>query len=134
MDSERILASSQADNELVHQKLRRYNRQYMRDFQDFSYHIERDGRLIAGVAAASTFETVEVEFLFVEEAFRGRGLGRRLLEQVERAGRDAGMKYVLLNTYSFQAPDFYRKMGYTELYCVRPCLGPYAQYFFWKTL
>lgn len=134
MDTDKILKSDEEDNEAIHSKLRRYNRQFTRDFRDFSRHIEDNGEIIAGIVAASTFETVEVEFLFVEEAYRGQGLGGKLLKSVEDAGREAGMKYVLLNTYSFQAPEFYRKQGYTELFCISPCLGEYDQYFFWKEL
>lgn len=126
--------STDDQNDQVHQSLRAYNRQYMRDFHDFSYHIEKDGQMVAGIVAGSTFKTVEVEFLYVDEAFRGQGLGSALLHKVEQEAEAAGMEHVLLNTYSFQAPGFYRKMGYTQLFEINPCLGPYAQHFFWKDL
>lgn len=129
-----LLKSTSEQNDDLHQRLRAYNRHYMRDFRDFSYHIEEDGRMIAGIVAASTFQTVEVEFLFVDEAFRGQGLGSALLRKVEEEARAVGMEHVLLNTYSFQAPDFYRKMGYAQLFAIDPCLGEYAQHFFWKDL
>ena len=45
-----------------------------------------------------------------------------------------GMERVLLNTYSFQAPGFYRAMGYDELLCIDPCFGKYSQHFFSKML
>ncbi len=129
-----LLKSTSEQNDDIHQRLRAYNRRYMRDFRDFSFHVEDDGRMVAGIVAGSTFRTVEVEFLFVDEDFRGRGLGSALLRKVEEDARAAGMEHVLLNTYSFQAPGFYRKMGYTQLFAIDPCLGEYAQHFFWKDL
>ena len=121
-----LLPSSEQDN--------RYNRQFMRDFKDYSFHIKQDGQIVAGIVAASTMDTLEVEFLFVEESCRGQGLGRLLLEQAENLARQDGCKRVLLNTYSFQAPGFYRRMGYELLAQQNPCFGEYSQYYFTKNL
>lgn len=106
----------------------------MRDFKDYSFHIKQDGQIVAGIVAASTMDTLEVEFLFVEEGCRGQGLGRLLLEQAENLARQDGCKRVLLNTYSFQAPGFYRRMGYELLAQQNPCFGEYSQYYFTKNL
>ncbi len=48
----------------------------------------------------------------MKEAFRGRGYGRRLLMRVEDEAQQRGAKNVFLDTFSFQAPDFYKKYGY----------------------
>lgn len=129
-----LLPSPERDNQYIHQQLRRYNRQFMRDFKDYSFHIKQDGQIVAGIVAASTMDTLEVEFLFVEESCRGQGLGRLLLEQAENLARQDGCKRVLLNTYSFQAPSFYRRMGYELLAQQNPCFGAYSQYYFTKNL
>lgn len=68
------------------------------------------------------------------KAAAGRGLGRLLLEQAENLARQDGCKRVLLNTYSFQAPGFYRRMGYELLAQQNPCFGEYSQYYFTKNL
>ena len=49
-------------------------------------------------------------------------------------GWDGCCKRVLLNTYSFQAPGFYRRMGYELLAQQNPCFGEYSQYYFTKNL
>lgn len=82
-----LLPSSEQDNRYIHQQLRQYNRQFMRDFKDYSFHIKQGGQIVAGIVAASTMDTLEVEFLFVEESCRGQGLGRLLLEQAENLAR-----------------------------------------------
>ena len=97
----------------------------MDESMDFSFHIEDGGRIVAGIVAES---------LFVDEAYRGRGLGKQLLLHVEDEARRKGMKMVLLNTYSFQAPGFYRAMGYDELLCIDSCFGNCRQHFFSKML
>lgn len=126
MQEIKLLPSSEQDNRYIHQQLRQYNRQFMRDFKDYSFHIKQDGQIVAGIVAASTMDTLEVEFLFVEEGCRGQGLGRLLLEQAENLARQDGCKRVLLNTYSFQAPGFYRRMGYELLASRTPALASTA--------
>lgn len=43
-----LLPSPERDNQYIHQQLRRYNRQFMRDFKDYSFHIKQDGQIVAG--------------------------------------------------------------------------------------
>lgn len=129
-----LVRSSQEECEYVHTRLQEYNRPYMDESMDFSFHIEDGGRIVAGIVAESTMDTLEVAFLFVDEAYRGRGLGKQLLLHVEDEARRKGMRRVLLNTYSFQAPGFYRAMGYEELLCIDPCFRKYRQHFFSKML
>ena len=129
-----ILKSSGADCEYIHARLREYNREYYGEVTDYGFHIQKNGRIVAGIVAYGTFDTLEVEFLFVEEDCRQEGLGRKLLTHAENAARGAGLKRVLLNTYSYQAPGFYEKLGYTELFRIEPCFGPHSQHFFMKAL
>ncbi|MDD2956624.1 MAG: GNAT family N-acetyltransferase [Oscillospiraceae bacterium] len=128
-----ITPSADGDSEEIHQRLRRYNRPFAGEQRDYCFHITVDGALAAGIVAGSSFDTLEVEFLFVEEAYRHMGLGSQLLRHAEETAKKAGVKKVLLNTYSFQAPEFYRKQGYTLL-AEFPCFGPHRQFFFQKLL
>jgi N-acetylglutamate synthase-like GNAT family acetyltransferase len=50
--------------------------------------------------------------LWVKAEFRGHGYGHRLLTQAEDEARQRGVKNVFLDTFSFQAPDFYKQHGY----------------------
>lgn len=130
----KIIRSSEEQRERVHRRLQDYNARFMKEFSDFSYHIEENGVIVAGIVAESVGDTVEIDFLFVDEACRGRGLGKTLLEYVETAAREQGMRRVLLNTYSFQAPGFYEKMGYQEILKLEPAFDRFSQSYFLKEL
>jgi GNAT superfamily N-acetyltransferase len=66
------------------------------------------GGLLAGIWGGVLF----VRILWVSEALRGRGFGRRLMETAERRAVERGCRHVYLDTFSFQAPGFYEKLGY----------------------
>lgn len=121
-------------NEIIHQMLQTYNAQFMGEMKDYSYSIEEKERIAAGIVASSVFDTVEIDDLCVAEAYRNRGYGERLLQKVEGEARADQKKRILLNTYSFQAPAFYEKMGYRQLFKIAPALQEYAQCFYRKEL
>ncbi len=70
-----------------------------------------DGRLVAGARCVVLWDWLLLDWLRVEEGRRGRGLGSLALRRAEEAGAAAGCTGVLLSTFSFQAPDFYRRHG-----------------------
>lgn len=134
-DSElEIVSSSEADSSYVHEKLREYNARYMRETGDLSFHITDNGRIVGGIVAEGLGDTLEVAFLYVDEHDRKKGIGRRLLTHVEELAAQKGMKRILLNTYSFQAPGFYKELGYTELLKLSPAFDEFTQSYFIKEL
>lgn len=129
-----ILPSTEAQQEYIHRRLQAHNAGFMTESANFSFHIEENDTIVAGIVAESVGDTVEVAYLFVEQVHRGRGLGKLLLERVEAAAREAGMQRVLLNTYSFQAPGFYERMGYREVLKLDPAFDRFSQHYFIKEL
>lgn len=70
------------------------------------------GATDGGLTARISFGWMFVELLFVPQRLRGQGIGRQLMEQAEAVAREKGCVGIWLDTFSFQAPDFYRKLGY----------------------
>ena len=70
------------------------------------------GAYCGGLIGQISFDWLFVSLLFVPEAARGQDLGTRLLEQAEQLARAKGCLGLWLDTYSFQAPDFYLRRGF----------------------
>ena len=73
---------------------------------------DQDGRVIAGATGRMWVDCAELQQLWVDEAQRSRGLGRRILQAFERQAAASGARQVFLETFSFQAPEFYARCGY----------------------
>jgi ribosomal protein S18 acetylase RimI-like enzyme len=70
--------------------------------------------IVGGVLGQVFWDGLFIETLWVADELRGRGYGHELLMSIEDEGRRRGARMVYLDTFSFQAPDFYRRHGYRQ--------------------
>lgn len=75
---------------------------------------DRHGRLVAGIRSYVFVYWLQTDVLWVAEDQRGKGLGARLLGMAEAQGKALGARNAKLETFEWQARDFYLKQGYGE--------------------
>ncbi len=74
------------------------------------------GIAIAGILAGIGYwNGLEIRILWVEAAYRKTGIGTRLLKYVEDIAREKGTTVAMLDTFDFQAENFYLKNGYQKI-------------------
>jgi len=71
-----------------------------------------DGSVAGGLIGATYWDWCYIELLFVKEGLRGQGYGRQLLALAEAEAVRRGARNAYLDTFSFQAPEFYARQGY----------------------
>jgi GNAT superfamily N-acetyltransferase len=70
------------------------------------------GEIAGGLIGEVHWDWFYINLLFVKDELRGRGYGHRLLALAEEQARQHGARRAYLDTFSFQAPDFYKEHGY----------------------
>lgn len=86
--------------------------------------LDEAGALAGGLVGHAWATWLHVMYLWVDDRHRGAGLGSRLLSEAERIAReDHGCRVARLETWDFQAPEFYKRHGY-EVVCVIPDYPP----------
>lgn len=119
-----IAPATELEEERIHTLLRPYNaRHWPKDTPSLSLTAQVGGELAGGAVAYLVADTVEVEYLFVQERFRGRGIARALLARVGSQAQERGARKILLNTYGFQAPSLYRHLSFQEVATIDDVLG-----------
>ncbi len=98
---------------------------------------EADGQIVGGITAGIVryWKRCNVDTFWLAESYRQKGYGRTLLRRIEEIAFEKGCRLIQLNTYSFQAPEFYQKNGYTVFGVIEnhPVQGQ-TQYFLKKEL
>lgn len=111
-----------------------YNKEQAGDnqFQRLCYVLQENSEeILGGVISEVYWEWLYIDLLWVKEELRGRGYGRQLMETVENKAREQGAKNAYLDTFSFQAPVFYEKLGY-QVYGKLQDFPPGQERFFMK--
>lgn len=92
------------------------------------------GRVLGGAVGRTWGNRAELQQLWVDEVLRGLGLGRALLQRFEAGAAEQGARHVELETFSFQAPGFYRRLGYAPVHEVRGFGGGAIKWLMQRTL
>jgi GNAT superfamily N-acetyltransferase len=105
------------DREVVDDGLGEYNAPFLRDptFAYFGIFVrDKAGAIRAGLIGHVYAGWLSVNLLWVHADLRRGGIGRGLMAEAERRGRALGCHSAHVDTFSFQAPGFYAKLGYRE--------------------
>ncbi len=79
-----------------------------------SYTIARDNGEIIGFAALHIYspEIAEVRSLIIKEEYRGKGVGKALVEKLEEEAKRLSLSKILTLTYR---KEFFEKCGFVEI-------------------
>jgi GNAT superfamily N-acetyltransferase len=93
-----------------------------------------DQSILGGVIGETHWNWLFINLMWLTEGLRGRGFGHQLLVAAEAEGRKRGATHAYLDTFSFQAPEFYKKQGY-QVFGVLDDFPPrHQRYYFVKQL
>ena len=87
-----------------------------RDGRELAIFLRNDaGRIMAGIYGWTWGGTCFIDKLWIDKRWRGRGLGTRLMQTVEAEAKTRGATQMVVGTHSFQAPDFYARLGFERV-------------------
>ena len=125
------------DKEIIFQGLLEYNLARLEDKnpQDLGVYLKDDNdELLAGLIGNTHGKWLTVKYLWVSEALRGQSISSDILRKAEEEAKGRGCKYVFLDTFSFQAPEFYKKHGYKEKFVLEEYPLEGKRHYFTKRL
>lgn len=130
-----LLTCDDNEAEYIHNKLIEHNIKYITNAEEFKFCLkDSSGKIIGGIIASKDNESMTIDFLWVDESLRGKGYGGKLIKNIEDIAKDTDCIVIWLNTFGFQAPEFYTKMGYQLFGVLEKCINGYDQYFFKKII
>ncbi|WP_026888842.1 GNAT family N-acetyltransferase [Clostridium beijerinckii] len=136
-----IKESNEYEVELIIDKLVDYNLSIVPQVQEQSFiMINRvvknyEDKIIAGINSKMyCWNCLYIDSLWVDAEFRGEGIGMRLLDEVEKIAIKKGCTLIHLDTFDFQAKDFYIKQGYEVFGILDNCPEGHKRYYMKKNI
>ena len=115
-NSYEVYTSTSKDDPVIEallSNLNAYNYTHVkRDLLPFIVAFKTSHGLLGGAQCVSFGGWMHVKLLWVKESERKRGLGTRILDLVEQEAVQRKCIGIHLDTFSFQARDFYLKLGF----------------------
>jgi GNAT superfamily N-acetyltransferase len=139
MDS-KITECNEKDVEQIGKELMNYNRSKFPFTQEIpflkmNYKIEVNGKIVAGIVSVLySWNCLFIDLLFVDDSCRNKGYSRALLERVEHEALKHGCHLAHLDTFDFQAKDFYLKNGFEVFGILDDCPKEHKRYYMKKSL
>ena len=93
-----------------------------------------NGEIIAGLTGKTYWNYLEVAFLWVADSHRNQGRASAIMKVAEEEAIRRGCHNILLDTYSFQALEFYEKLGYSEFGILDDFSGDRSRHYLHKRL
>ena len=136
-----IAISNEKETQFVDDKIVAFNRSHApftqdNDFVSLNFHIKNEnGLVIAGINSLMyCWGMLYIDVLFVDERHRGQQLGSLLLRKVEAEAKSMGASLSHLDTFDWQAKDFYLKQGYEVFGILEGCPEGHKRYYLKKVL
>lgn len=95
---------------------------------------DENQNVIAGILGGTYWGWLHIDILWVDENFRSKKIGSRLLIAAENEAKKRGCHSVHVDTMSWQAPEFYKKHGYELISELDNIPNGYKKFHFIKRL
>jgi GNAT superfamily N-acetyltransferase len=113
-----------------------YNTEKMgkQKYKRFAVSLRERGKIVGGIVGEVWAKVLFIQFFWIEQKYRGREFGTKLIAAIEDEARRFGATRSYLDTMSFQAPGFYRSCGYEEFGSIEGYPDGATRHWFTKAL
>ncbi len=137
----KIIESTGEEQDLIDSRLVAFNKmsvpfQQTKDWISLSHVLKNnEDQVVAGInATLYCWNVMYIDILYVDEVHRRKGYGRLLLDKAESKAKSMGGYMAHLDTFDWQAKDFYERHGYEIFGALNDCPPGHTRYYTSKRL
>ncbi|WP_088013510.1 GNAT family N-acetyltransferase [Gottfriedia acidiceleris] len=130
----------QEDSDFIRKKVIEFNaknlpNELVAPSENISFVVRNEQEeIVGGITGRMYWHHLSIDFLWVSEEYRHEGFGSQLINQMEEFAIENGCRLIKVDTFSFQAPKFYKKHGFKVFGKIEDHPKGYNQYYFEKRL
>lgn len=113
---------SPSDDKIIRDGIVNFNSQIIHDkATHFSVFVKENARIIGGALIWEHSDALYIDVIWCDENYRKKGIGSKILTMIDDEAANKDLSKIFVDTYAFQAQDFYKKHGFY-------CIGTIPQY------
>ncbi|MBA3535020.1 MAG: GNAT family N-acetyltransferase [Tatlockia sp.] len=102
-----------SDEKVIRDGIVNFNSQVINEkAKHFSIFAKDKGKIIGGALIRAHSDALYIDVLWCVEKYRSKGVGTEIINLINNVARDKGLSKIFVDTYSFQAQDFYKKHSF----------------------
>ncbi|NRB10452.1 MAG: GNAT family N-acetyltransferase [Rickettsiaceae bacterium] len=119
----------------LRQGLNKFNYPFLGEHgSKLSIFAKRDEVIIGGAYSEKCSDAFYLRLLWIDDNYRTQGIGKKLLSLLDEEAHKEGIRKIFVDTYQFQAKEFYEKLEYKVIATVPEYILGYDRFFFRKDL
>jgi GNAT superfamily N-acetyltransferase len=91
-------------------------------------------KLVGGAVGFIKYNWYYLDLLYIDKNYRGKKIATNLIKKIEEFSKKNNLTGVRMETWDFQAKDFYRKVGYTIFGTIEDCPPGTIEYHLMKKI
>lgn len=123
------------DDKFIRDGIVHFNSQIIKEkATHFSIFAKTNNNIIGGALIWEHSDALYIDVLWCNENSRKRGVGKKILTMLDEVATDKGLTKLFVDTYSFQAQEFYMKHGFYSIGIIPDYLLGYDRIFMRKDI
>jgi N-acetylglutamate synthase-like GNAT family acetyltransferase len=105
-----------SDDKVIRNGIVDFNDQIIKEkASHFSIFAKYNTDIIGGALIWEYSDALYIDVLWCNEKYRKQGVGTKIITMIDGVAKNKGLPKIFVDTYEFQAQDFYKKHGF---YCI----------------
>ncbi|WP_235973638.1 GNAT family N-acetyltransferase [Peribacillus faecalis] len=129
------ISNNEEEASYIRKKLIEFNTNFIPkdDYERITITLkDEQGHIVGGLLAVIEWQSLHIDVLWVDNSLRGEGQGKKLVSIAEKIASEKGCTLIKLDTFSFQALEFYQKLGYEVFGELKDFPAGHTQYYLYK--
>jgi N-acetylglutamate synthase-like GNAT family acetyltransferase len=105
-----------SDDKVIRDGIVDFNCQIIKEkASHFSIFAKYNTQIIGGALIWEHSDALYIDVLWCNEKYRKQGVGTKIITMIDGVAKNKGLPKIFVDTYEFQAQNFYKKHGF---YCI----------------
>ena len=123
------------EQKIIRNGIIEFNESIIKDKHEcFNIIVKNNENIIAGAIIYQHKDALYIDVIWCLEEYRKNGIGSKLMNMIEDEARNKSIKKLFVDTYAFQAQEFYKKHNFKVISVVPEYLAGYDRIFMRKDI